>query len=252
MEWIVLGSGTAVSRGPRSPAGYAARLGSAHLVFDTGPAKLLRMGEAGISFERLTDIFYTHLHPDHVADLVAILFARNNPGVECSERLTLWGPEALPAHLESLRAAHGRWVEARHYRLEALAFPGEARGEADGHPWRVSSRPVAHTPGALGYRLEADGRALAYSGDTGPCPGIVALCRDVDLAVLECSFPDEEAVEGHLSPGRCGRIAREAGARRLLLTHLYPACEALDVAALARREFDGEVLVAGDLMRVAV
>jgi ribonuclease BN (tRNA processing enzyme) len=221
-------------------------VGGTHLVFDTGPAKLLRLGEAGIPFERLTDVFYTHLHPDHTSDLLPLLFARNAPGIRNSDRLTLWGPDGLAPLVEGLQSLWGSSVDARSYRLEVRRFPGEVRGEG----WRVRARQVRHVPGALGYRLEAQGRVVAYSGDTGYTEAVVELARGADLAVLDCSFPDDQAVEGHMSPGLCGRVAREAGARRLLLTHLYPECEAIDAAAAAAREFAGEVLVAQDLMRL--
>ncbi len=249
LEWIVLGSGTAISRGPRTAAAHAARVGTGHVLFDSGTATLLRMGEAGIRFERLTDVFYTHLHPDHTADLVPLLFARNNAREEpVSERLTLWGPADLEAALDGLRRVYGKWIEPRDYRLEVRDFPGQV--DVDG--WRATAREMDHVPGALGYRLEASGRTVGYSGDTGYCAAVVELVRGADLAVLDCSFPDERAVPGHLTPTGCGRVAREAGVRRLLLTHLYPDCEALDVAAQAALEFDGEILVGHDLLRVEV
>ncbi len=242
----MLGSGTAPSRAPRTPAGHAVRVGDEHLLFDCGPATMLRMAEAGIGFEKLAHVFVTHFHPDHVSDLGALLFARNIPGVESSARLTLWGPEGIDRFHAGLRQQYGDWVDGRQYRLEVRRFPGEIRRRG----WTVRSREVEHVPGALAYRIEAEGRSVVYSGDTGYCPAIVELCRGADLAVLECSLPDEDAVDTHLTPARCGRIAAEAGVGRLMLTHLYPACESIDlVAAAARGGFSGPIEVAEDLAR---
>lgn len=246
LEWIVLGSGTALSRGPRTPAGYAARIGEETLLFDCGPATLLRMGEAGIDFEKLTRVFVTHFHPDHVSDLGPMLFARNIPGVDCSPELSVWGPRGIEEHHAGLRALYGDWVCGRSYRLEVRAFPGELRHGT----WTVRSREVDHGPGALAYRIEADGRSIVYSGDTGYCEAIVDLCRGADLAVLECSLPDDRVTDNHLSPSLCGRIAAEAGVGRLMLTHLYPACESIDAASIAGAAgFEGPIEVAEDLAR---
>lgn len=249
LEWIVLGSGTAVSRGPRTPAGYAARIGAEHLLFDCGPATMLRLGEAGIFFENLGHVFVTHFHPDHVSDLGPLLFARNIPGVRGTAELTVWGPAGIVELHANLERLYGDWVNGKQYRLRAREFPGEL----DGADWSVRSRVVRHVPGALAYRLEAGGRSVVYSGDTGYCPAIVELCGEADLAVLECSLPDDRAVENHLTPGLCARIGREASVRKLMLTHLYPDCEAIDVAAAVREAgFEGPVIVAEDLLRTAV
>ncbi|MFP3871190.1 MAG: MBL fold metallo-hydrolase, partial [Syntrophobacteria bacterium] len=107
---------------------------------------------------------------------------------------------------------------------------------------------MAHTAASLGYRLEIEGDlVLAYSGDTDYCANVIALARDADLFFCECSFPDHLKTEGHLSPRWAGRVAREAGCKRMVLVHLYPACDETDVVAACRREYSGEVEVAEDL-----
>ena len=204
---------------------------------------MLRMGEAGIAFEKLAHVFVTHFHPDHVSDLGALLFARNIPGVESAPQLTLWGPEGIDLHHEGLQRLYGDWVCGRQYRLDVRRHPGEVRRRG----WTVRSREVEHVPGALAYRIEADGRSVVYSGDTGYCRAIVELCRGADLAVLECSLPDEQAMDMHLTPSQCGRIAAEAGVGRLMLTHLYPPCESIDlISAAAGGGFEGPIEVAED------
>ena len=72
------------------------------------------------------------------------------------------------------------------------------------------------------------------------------------MLILECSFPDEMKVEGHLTPSLAGRIARKAHCRRLILTHLYPLCDEYDILRQCRKEFAGEVIVAHDLLRVKI
>jgi len=100
------------------------------------------------------------------------------------------------------------------------------------------------------------GRLLAVSGDTRPCPATVEAVRGVDLLVHEATFGDAEearAVETtHSTAREAGRVAREAGVRRLVLTHLSSRYDT-DAATLreqAAGEFPGEVVVAHDGMVV--
>jgi len=84
--------------------------------------------------------------------------------------------------------------------------------------YTVRTKRMNHADGkALGYRLEAGGKSLAYSGDTDVCQEIVQLGRRADVLILECSTPDERKAPGHLTPSLCGRIAHEANCRHLLL-----------------------------------
>ncbi|HEY9073584.1 MAG TPA: MBL fold metallo-hydrolase, partial [Desulfobaccales bacterium] len=108
----------------------------------------------------------------------------------------------------------------------------------------IKSAPTNHIEGSLAFRLEAESRSLVYSGDTDVSDSLVALAQGADLLVLEASFPSK--VPGHLTPTEAGRLAARAGVGRLLLTHFYPPCDAVDVVALAAQEFSGEILRAED------
>jgi len=112
---------------------------------------------------------------------------------------------------------------------------------------------MAHLPGSVGYRIKwQDGKSVVISGDTDYCENIVNLASGVDLLILECSFPDEKKVEGHLTPSLAGRIARESRCKKLLLTHLYPICDQHDILTQTKQAFDGEIVISEDLMRVQI
>ena len=79
----------------------------------------------------------------------------------------------------------------------------------------------------------------------------------MDLLLCEATFlsaDEDKAVEfGHLTAQQAGRLAADAGVRRLVLSHLsrrYPDVE--EVGNEARREFDGDVVLARDLDRIEV
>ncbi|HBQ15220.1 MAG TPA: MBL fold metallo-hydrolase, partial [Myxococcales bacterium] len=94
---------------------------------------------------------------------------------------------------------------------------------------------------------------LAFSGDSAPCDALVELCRGADLALLECSYPAAHEARGHLTSRTAAEVARAAGVSRLVLTHFYPACDAVDVAAEVRAAgFEGALHLAedGDVLQV--
>jgi ribonuclease BN (tRNA processing enzyme) len=80
----------------------------------------------------------------------------------------------------------------------------------------------------------------------------VELAKEAHTLLIECSFPDDAPVPGHLTPGGVARIAREAGVERVVLTHIYPPADALDLRQEVGHGFEGEVLVAEDGLEFSV
>jgi ribonuclease BN (tRNA processing enzyme) len=75
---------------------------------------------------------------------------------------------------------------------------------------------------------------------------VVELARGADTLLIECAFPDDTPVPGHLTPSGAASIAREAGVKRVILTHIYPVTDVLDLVSEVGNGFDGEVIVAED------
>jgi ribonuclease BN (tRNA processing enzyme) len=118
--------------------------------------------------------------------------------------------------------------------------------------YRLSWAPAEHRPESIAYRLEGENGAFVYTGDTEYAGSVVELARDAHTLLIECSFPDDAPVPGHLTPSGVARMAGEAGVGRVVLTHVYPAADELDLVGEVRRDFDGEVVLAGDGLRFEV
>jgi len=208
------------------------------------------MLEVGVTYQDLDLLLYTHIHPDHVSDLVPIIFASKNPDDPRQKELLCIGGPGFESYFEKLRDLYGSWIDPPSYHLSVREISQETL------PYRnlkISSRPMAHISGSVGYRVESrDGKSMAVSGDTGYCQNIVDLAYGVDLLILECSFPDGKEIEGHLTPSLAGRIASESRCKKLLLTHLYPVCDQYDVVHQCRQAFEGEIILGEDLMRMRV
>lgn len=249
MEIYILGSGTGVPSLRRSSPATAVRCGSSTLLLDSGSGTMRRLLEAGIDFKEVDYLLYSHFHPDHTADLVPFLFASNYGSEEARTRtLAIIGPDGMLGFYGKLKEVYGRWIVPEHYILSLREMTDSEITCAD---FSLRGYPLAHTEHSVGFRLTSrQGKVVAYSGDTDYCPNLVALARDADVLIVECSFPDEKRVAGHLTPSLAGRAARESGCRKVVLTHLYPPCDACDVVQMAKGEFAGEVILAEDLMKV--
>jgi ribonuclease BN (tRNA processing enzyme) len=244
----VLGSGTCVPRARRGPAGYAIEAGDSLILLDSGSGTLSRLHQVGLDFRALTHAIYTHTHIDHTADLPTLLFATNyTPDFQRFPTLHLMGPPGFADFVDKL-AVPWPWTRPRGTWLEI----GEIDDATiDMGSFTVRGVPVDHggIP-ANAYRIEAGGKKIVFSGDTGMCDNIVDIARDADVLIIEASFPVNEDPGWHLTAAEAGRVATQAGARLVILTHLYPACDKADMVALCQSEYDGPVRLAEDLMRV--
>lgn len=260
MEVVILGSGTAAPYPKRGGPGLLIRVGEENLLFDSGPGSLRNLARAGISVSEIDRIFYTHFHVDHTLEFALLLFILRNLGEKLAHPLCVTAPTGFQKIYDGFHEAYGEWIEPRDYELRIQEI-GEELIEND--RWTVTSKKVFHTENSLGYRIESkDGiesasggqrrKVIAYSGDTDYCEGIVHLAMDADLLVLECSFPNEKKVKGHLTPSEGGEIASEARVKKLVLTHFYPICDKVDILTQCRKTFRGEVILAEDLMRIRI
>jgi ribonuclease BN (tRNA processing enzyme) len=199
----------------------------------------------------LSHIFFTHLHPDHTGDLVPVLFALNNPDIDPSIFLEIIGPPGFREFFYQLKHVYGKWIEPPSERARIQDITQYTLNQKG---WNIQWETLAHTENSIGYRVthESTGKVWAYSGDTDYCEGILRLVHHADVAVLECSFPDQFKEKGHLTPSLAGQIAREGNVRHLVLSHFYPKCDGEDIVAQCRSVYAGPLTVAHDYLRMRI
>jgi ribonuclease BN (tRNA processing enzyme) len=249
-ELIIIGSGTGIPSLRRGSPGLVVLSDSTKLFIDSGPGTLRKMLEVGITYQDIDILLYTHIHPDHVSDLVPILFACKYADVPREKDLLCIGGPGFKSYFEKLKNLYGSWIEPQSYRLTIKEISQEPLLYRD---LRILSKPMAHISESFGYRIKFnDGKSMTISGDTDYCQNIIDLASEVDLLVLECSFPDGEKVEGHLTPSLAGRIASESRCKKLLLIHLYPVCDQFDIVGQCKKIFQGQIILGEDLMRIKI
>jgi ribonuclease BN (tRNA processing enzyme) len=247
----VLGAGSILPRAGYGCAGYALRTepGGPVTLLDCGPGTIRALGAAGIALADVRRVVLSHYHVDHCLDLFALAFARRNPDFAPAPPLEQIGPRGLARLLSGAPGVLGGYVADPRASVREVR-PDEPLELAD-----LTLTPVAtrHTPEAVAWRVDVVGGAsLLYTGDTGENPDVAVLGRGVDLFVAECSFPDEAGVEHHLTPSSAARLARDAGATALVLTHFYPATDPEEARARAAETYGGPIHLARDGARFRV
>jgi ribonuclease Z len=273
MQIVLLGTGSPLPDPERAGPATLVRAAGRDLLFDAGRGVLMRMAAAGAAPGALTGLFLTHLHSDHLTDLNDVITSRWVMTMGPTP-LPIIGPEGTArivdrtlAMLEDdigYRLAHhedltwGPECEVSEVRDGTLLDDGTV---FDDGTVRVVAAPTDHAPvrPTVGFRVEAEGKAVAIAGDTVPCEGLDRLCAGADAYVqttIRRSLIEpiplprlQDILDYHSSIEDAAATATRAGVRTLVLTHLVPApapgTEG-EWEAEARAGFDGDVVGGGE------
>ena len=222
MRLTVLGRSPARPNPGEACAGYLVEGAGARLLVDIGlgivAQPLLRHHPS-----ELDAVVVSHMHADHMLDLVTLRYVYPWRRLRRDERPHIVMPPGSADQLLNL----ARGVGGAHHFEDAFRL-----SEHDGTTplsfgsLTLTPRETKHYIPCWGFRVEADGRRLAYTADTAPCPGLADLADGADLLLSEATLRslDEDAQppepRGHLLPSEAGAAARDGRSGRLVLTHL--------------------------------
>jgi ribonuclease BN (tRNA processing enzyme) len=234
--------------GPRSPAScYAVSADGFTLVLDLGQGAAGPL-QAVVDPAAIGAISLSHLHSDHCLDMTALGVVLQYGPRQPSAPIPVFAPDGAAARIA---AAVG--PETPPESLRRL-FDFRPPTDATIGPFAVRFARMNHPVPAHAIRVEHAGRALVFSGDTGRSPALVELARDCDLLLIEAGWGGaaEPAPNIHLTGTAAGEHARDAGAGRLVLTHIPAWGSVPAVLAEARAVFSGPTTAAYAGMSVDV
>ena len=216
---------------------YLVEAGETRLLLDCGWGAM----EALLAMDpRPVDaIVLSHLHYDHVADLVPLAYGRTIGSLgdwpEPALHVPVGGPDRLGLLAEIGGGSPTLLEEAfdlREYDPDVVLQIGDIA---------LRFAEVRHPGRAWAIRAEADGQALCFSADTAPTPALPALARGAGVLLCEAACADApRSTDVHLNGADAGTAAAEAGVTRLVLTHVDAGRREATVEA-ARRTFGGPV-----------
>jgi ribonuclease BN (tRNA processing enzyme) len=229
-------------------------IGPHKLLFDSGPGTMRRLLEAGITIFEISFLFYSHHHPDHTGELVPFLFATKYPDQSLRKTaLTIIAGKGFSKFFKGLENVYGKWIHLENDIMNIIELNNENRDMFRFDRFTVHSIPVEHNEESLAFRIEDNqGKSVVYSGDTDFSENLILLSKNADLLICESSMPDELKIPGHLTPCLAGEIAARSGAKKLLLTHFYPECDSVDIAAECRKTYSGDLMPAEDMMKITI
>lgn len=170
----------------------------------------------------LDGVFVSHLHPDHCVDICGLYVTRKyRPGGPVTGRLPVYASAGAEQRFALMYHGLEHSGMTQEFAVHELA---DAQVTRLG-PFTVTAYRVNHPVEAYGFRVEADGAVLAYTGDTDTCPALDTLLAGADLALMDSAFIDgrDKGVGVHLSGSRAAQAAVDAGGvKRLMLTHIPP------------------------------
>jgi ribonuclease BN (tRNA processing enzyme) len=194
---------------------------------DAGPGSLAELLRH-TSLSLLDAVWISHLHLDHIGDLLNAYYALAYGELPPRSQLPVYGPAGLADRLTGFFGAG--------FEDDVL----DLRPLSDGHEVQLDdltllSRAVDHGgPEAYALRASSAGQVLAYSGDCTPCPALDSVASGADLLLCEANDPDPNPF--HHTPAQAGELASRTGARRLVVTHVGPLLT--PTAAVAQATFN--------------
>jgi ribonuclease BN (tRNA processing enzyme) len=252
MKLVVLGSGTSVPHVARAAAGYWLTTEGGRALLDMSADTPHRMAQEKLDWEKLDAIWLSHFHLDHLGGLAPFLFGtRWAPQIQQrTQPLRIYGPVGFIKILKAMD-------EANAYRLLEQPFPldlkeVEPANEFELLPGLASvAFSTPHTTESLAIRLkDKSGSVLVYTSDTGYSEELVEFCKGASVLLMECSFRKNKPVKTHLELADAVEIARKCQPETLVLSHLYPEWDGIDLASEAREYWPGKTLAAFDGLRL--
>src|ERR1700694_5416315 len=220
MRLQFVGCGDALGSGGRYNTCFHVTGEHVHFLIDCGASSLPALKRLGINRDDIDLILITHFHGDHFAGLPFLLldaqFTRR------TRPLVIAGPEGIDTRLtQVMEALFENSSKTKHrFDLSVVALkPEETRsfGAVDVTPY-----PVVHGDSGgpfLAYRIETEGRVIAYSADTELTETLIPAARDADLFIAEAYYYDK-VVKNHLSLKTLEAHLPEIQPKRLVLTHM--------------------------------
>jgi ribonuclease BN (tRNA processing enzyme) len=248
MQLTILGGSAASPNTGMGCSGLLVQAGETRIVLDLGPGTLQELRRHA-DFRTLDAVIVSHMHVDHVLDLLALRHALAYNPIAAPAPVPVWLPSGGMHVLARATAPFDECDEpGRFERTIRLAEYDPAQPLTIGD-FTIAFAPTVHYLPAWAMRVRAEhGADLGYTGDTGPTAPLTEFLQGVGVLVAEATLLDPgarpAAERGSLTAAEAGTLAEAAGADTLVLTHMWEEL-GFDVSlAQAATTYSGRIVLA--------
>ena len=254
MKLTILGSGTSVPHPDRASPSHWLETTKGSLLLDISADAPHRMAQQHLNWPNLDAIWISHFHLDHMGGLITFLFGTKwAPQTQSrTKSLRVFGPKGLKRIVEAMNASNNYGLLEQQFSIEIVEVgPGAYFEILPGLDANTFSTP--HTEESLALRLKDENSKLfVYTSDTGFSEDLVPFAKEAELLLMECSFRRNKPVQKHLELVDAMRLAQTCSPKKLVLTHLYPEWDNVDLANEARSLWSGETIEAKDGLELEI
>jgi ribonuclease BN (tRNA processing enzyme) len=248
LKIFFVGAGTPTPTQKRFGTCYVVQIDEAYLMFDCGPAATHKMVKMGLFPTQIDYLFFSHHHFDHNADYPCFLLCRWDQSIGRENMLqvfgpppTAWitnrliGPDGAFNHDWRARVGHpgsqdifvGRGGRLPRHEPHVDVKDIEAGAVIENAGWKLTAARAEHIEPwmpTLAYRLEASGKRIVFSSDTGMCKPVIELARNANYLVIHCWGHQEtmKQAESRMITGTvdAAKLAAQAEVETLVLSHI--------------------------------
>lgn len=236
MKLIVLGSSASYALPDEATAGYLIQEGGHSLALDMGTGCLSNLFRWQDPAD-LEALILSHLHVDHFADIYPLRLYLNFERPQ--KTLTVYAPDDAAKTLSCMLSERGKEIFER-----KLQFNEIAESEIQIGSFKIAFVKVVHDIDSYAVKVEANGKSLVYTSDTAYNDKLVQLAQDTDLLLSEATLEIPVAEVRHMTAADAGSLAKEAKAKKLVLTHIWPSFKNSESLEEASKHFQGHIDIA--------
>lgn len=251
MKITILGSGSFFIDKTHSAPAYLIQTDGKNILFDCGPGTLNQLAKIDFDPLDLDYIFITHFHNDHTSDLLALLFRpylwESFYGGKFDKVFTVVGPKGIKQFVKDLAQIFHHHELPDYAKIKYQDFQPEMHFDG----FKVEVFPVKHLGmDANALRLTAEGKIFTFTGDAELSNGVIGAAKNTDLLIADTGTPKKFEPKAHMSTIQVGEICRDHNVKKVVLTHQVPPGYKVDMVGEVKEVFDGDVVLAKDLMAI--
>ena len=250
MKITILGCGSFFIDKDHSAPAYLLEVEKKKILLDCGPGTMNQLAKINFNPLDLDYIFISHFHADHTSDLFSILARFNINHASYGEKLKklfIIGPKGIENFVKNLAKVYRLGIIKNYQGAKYSEYKDKMKiGNLIIKPFKVKHLGTD----AFALRIEDGNKIFTYTGDAVLSDGVINASENADLLITDCATPRKYPPTAHLSTTQVGHICKDNNVKKVVLSHQVPPGYKVNMVSEVKDVFEGEVVLAKDLMGI--